>query len=298
MQNKQLLGLVLVCSAGLMWSFGAPIIRYLDDIELYRYHYLISRMFVGVPVILLYILYRDRRNFFKNMKRINRFSLLGALCLAFSSVGWIYALTITSIAVPMLMFATAPLLSGVLGYFLLGESMSRTTIINTGLVIVGVFIMVVGAVDENIMLGAFLGFLVAIGFSLFTITLRYDPDTPKLLTPALSQIFTALICIMILFYYGDPLSMPEINIQLSFVHGLLGSVGVIFFVLGAKYLPTVELSMLSLVDIVFGIFWVWVPFIGINETPERNTLIGGVFILSAIIFQGLKARKPHATAVP
>jgi drug/metabolite transporter (DMT)-like permease len=92
--------------------------------------------------------------------------------------------------------------------------------------------------------------------------------------------------------------MPVKNIQLSLLHGLFGSVGIILYVLGSKYLPTVELAMLSLVDIVFGIFWVWVPFIGINETPERNTLIGGVFILGAIIFQGLKARKPQSTAVP
>ena len=298
MQNQHLLGFILVCCAGLMWSFGAPIIRHLDHVELYRYHYLIYRMFVAVPIILLYILYRDRSKVFENIKRINRFTLIGALCLAFSSVGWIYALTITSVAVPMLMFATAPLLSGVLGYFLLGETLSRTTIMNTALVIVGVFIMVIGAVDENIVLGAFLGFLVALGFSVFTITLRYNPDTPKLITPALSTIFTALICTMILFYYGESFSMPVKNIQLSLVHGALGSIGIILYVLGSKYLPTAELVMLSLVDIVFAIFWVWVPFIGINETPEINTLIGGVFILSALILQGLKARKPHAKAMP
>jgi drug/metabolite transporter (DMT)-like permease len=298
MQNQHLLGFVLVCCAGLMWSFGAPIIRSLDHVELYRYQYLISRMFAAVPIILLYILYRDRRNVLKNMKRINRFTLLGALCLALSSIGWIYALTITSVAVPMLMFATAPLLSGILGYFLLGEMLSRTTIMNTTLVIVGVLIMVIGAVDENIALGAFLGFLVALGFSLFTITLRYNPDTPKLLTPALSMIITAIFCTMILLYYGDSFIMPVKNIQLSLFHGVFGSVGIILYVLGAKYLPTAELVMLSLGDIVFGIFWVWVPFIGINETPERNTLIGGVFILGALILQGLKARKPHATATP
>jgi drug/metabolite transporter (DMT)-like permease len=169
---------------------------------------------------------------------------------------------------------------------------------NTTLVIVGVFIMVIGAVDENIALGAFLGFLVALGFSLFTITLRYNPDTPKLLTPALSMIITAIFCTMILLYYGDSFIMPVKNIQLSLLHGVFGSVGIILYVLGAKYLPTAELVMLSLGDIVFGIFWVWVPFIGINETPERNTLIGGVFILGALILQGLKARKPHATATP
>jgi hypothetical protein len=90
------------------------------------------------------------------------------------------------------------------------------------------------------------------------------------------MIITAIFCTMILLYYGDSFIMPVKNIQLSLLHGVFGSVGIILYVLGAKYLP----------------------FIGINETPERNTLIGGVFILGALILQGLKARKPHATATP
>jgi drug/metabolite transporter (DMT)-like permease len=64
MQNQHLLGFVLVCCAGLMWSFGAPIIRSLEHVELYRYQYLISRMFVAAPIILLFILFRDKGIFF------------------------------------------------------------------------------------------------------------------------------------------------------------------------------------------------------------------------------------------
>ena len=39
---------------------------------------------------------------------------------------------------------------------------------------------------------------------------------------------------------------------------------------------------LSLLEVVGGIFWAWLPILGINEVPHTNTIIGGLIICSAI----------------
>jgi drug/metabolite transporter (DMT)-like permease len=97
---------------------------------------------------------------------------------------------------------------------------------------------------------------------------------------------------------GGGFEMPTINIGISMSHGLVVGCGLILYGLGAKYLPSGELVMLSLLEVVLGIFWAWLPVIGINEVPTRNTLIGGMAIILAIILQGIYARKKHVIPMP
>jgi len=85
---------------------------------------------------------------------------------------------------------------------------------------------------------------------------------------------------------------------LSFMHGLVVSAGLILFGLGAKYLPSGELVLLTLFEVIAGIFWAWLPIIGINEVPDTNTIIGGAFIFLAIVIQGLSTRKQNIIPMP
>ena len=59
----------------------------------------------------------------------------------------------------------------------------------------------------------------------------------------------------------------------------------------ARYLPAADLTLLSLTEVLGGIFWVWLPLFGINEVPSTNTLIGGAVITFAIIFYGLNTKR-------
>ena len=61
--------------------------------------------------------------------------------------------------------------------------------------------------------------------------------------------------------------------------------------LGAKYLPSAELALFSLMEIVGGVLWVWLPIFGINEVPSRAVIIGGIIITSAVILHGFGARR-------
>ena len=67
--------------------------------------------------------------------------------------------------------------------------------------------------------------------------------------------------------------------------------GIILYASKSKYLPSADLTLLSLTEVLGGIFWVWLPLFGVNETPSLNTLIGGTIITSAIIFYGFNAKR-------
>ena len=67
------------------------------------------------------------------------------------------------------------------------------------------------------------------------------------------------------------------NQALFSVHGCLVCFGLILYSIGSKSIPAAELTLLSLTEVVGGIFWVWLPWLGINEIPSNNTIIGGFF---------------------
>ena len=65
----------------------------------------------------------------------------------------------------------------------------------------------------------------------------------------------------------------------------------ILYSLGAKYLPSAELALLSLMEVVGGVLWVWMPIFGINEVPSLTVIVGGSIITLAVIYYGYAARQ-------
>jgi len=298
MQNDYLRGFTLVIISGAIWSFSAPLVRLLEDAEVYRLQYLLYRSLIIISVVLIYILFREGRNFLNTFKRIDSWSLFGGLVMSFIFFGWVYALTTTTVAITLLMLALSPVLSAFLGYLILGEKLSRITIMNMMIVAAGITIMVWGSDKSTTILGVIYGFFIALGFAIYTITIRKNPEIPKLLTPALAGFFCMLWAIILIIVTDSSFEMPSVNIGISVTSGLVISVGLILYAFGAKYLPSGELVMLSLLEVVLGIFWAWLPILGIHEVPSTNTLIGGCVIVLAIILQGINAKKIHIIPMP
>ena len=77
------------------------------------------------------------------------------------------------------------------------------------------------------------------------------------------------------------------NGALFSLHGTLVCLGLILYSIGSKAIPAAELTLLSLTEVIGGIFWVWLPILGINEVPSTNTIIGGFFIFIAIFYYSM-----------
>ena len=71
------------------------------------------------------------------------------------------------------------------------------------------------------------------------------------------------------------------------MHGTVVCFGLILYSIGSKVIPAAELTLLSLTEVIGGIFWVWIPILGINEIPSNNTIIGGFLIFMSIIYYSL-----------
>ena len=147
--------------------------------------------------------------------------------------------------------------------------------------------MAVGDFERGSLLGLLFGLISAIGFSIFSVTLRWRKETPKFTTVAFAGIFCAFVSAIVILYSQTSFLSSSLNQGLFAVHGTLVCLGLILYSIGSKVIPAAELTLLSLTEVIGGIFWVWRPILGINEVPSNTTVIGGFLIFLAIIYYSL-----------
>ena len=290
--NNYLLAFILVFLAGLLWSFGVVTVRYMVDGHQYVFQYLFCRGISIAIILICFLFYKEGFYFYKNFSKVGLPGLIGGFCLATAFTGFIFSITMTTAAVTLFMLATMPFIAAVIAYFVLGENLRKITFISMLIAFLGVCIMIYNDSIEGSVLGALTGFFSATGFALYTVTIRWRPETPKFTTVVLAGIFCAIFSFLMLGTSFESFTiMPVINVYLSLLHGCIVASGLILFSLGAKYLPAAELALLSLMEVVGGVLWVWLPIFGINEVPSIPVIIGGLIITSAVILHGFGASR-------
>ena len=291
-QNTYLYAFTVVFLAGIFWSFGALTVRYMIDGHDYVFQYLFYRGFSISIILIIYLFFTEGFSFYKNFLRIGFSSILGGLFLATAFTGFIFSITMTTAAVTLFMLAAMPFIAAIVGYFVLGEILRRSTLVAMIVAFIGVCIMIINDSISGTALGAIIGFISATGFALYTVTIRWKPETPKFTTVVLAGVFCAIFSFFMLDFSFKPFtSMPIINSYLSLLHGFLVASGLILYSLGGKYLPSAELALLSLMEVVGGVLWVWLPIFGINEVPSPTVIVGGVVITLAVVYYGFATRQ-------
>ena len=297
--NSYFNAFLLVFLAGLFWSFGVVTVRYMVDAHNFVFQYLFYRGISIAIILLIYLFLKEGLVFYKNFFRIGISSILGGFFLATAFTGFIFSITMTTAAVTLFMLAAMPFIAAIAGYFILSETLRRTTLFSMVVAFFGVCIMIYNDSISGSALGAIIGFISATGFALYSVTIRWKPETPKFTTVVLAGLFCAMFSFCVLGFSFQPfVSMPSINSYLSLLHGLIVATGLILYTLGAKHLPSAELTLLSLMEVVGGVIWVWIPIFGINEVPSFTVIIGGIIITSAVLFHGYEARKKREPVLP
>ena len=277
----------IVLLAGLFWSFGPYVVRHIDQPQLVPWQYLFTRGIVIFILLNVYLFLNEGKKFYKNYLKIGISGFIGGLGLATAMITFIWSITNTTAAITLLCLAAMPFITALLGFLFLKERISITVWISIIVATFGICVMAYGNTEKNSFLGLIFGLASALGFSIFSVSLRWRRQTPKFTTVALAGLFCFLFSsIFILSNDANFLSTSK-NEALFATHGTLVCCGLILYSLGSKNIPAADLTLLSLTEVIGGIFWVWLPWLGINEMPSTNTIIGGFFIFIAIFYYSL-----------
>jgi DME family drug/metabolite transporter len=282
---------ILVLISGIIWSFGAVVVKSMVDPQLYRLPYLIIRGITVASIICIFLLIKDRKNFLKNFFTFDMVTIFGGLLLTCTFIGFIYSITSTTAAVTLLMLALMPFLASIIAYVAIKEKISKKNFTAMIIALTGVIIMVLQGKISGSLFGLLTGLVASLGFAGFTVMLRSKNDIKKFYILVYAGIFCAIFSFTILLISDGSAYIPLINIALSLIHGSLVGSGLILYSLGSKKLLSGELTMLSLLEVIGGILWAWVPFLGVNETPSTYTLIGGFIICFSIAINSVNFDK-------
>ena len=277
----------IVLIAGLFWSFGPLVIRYVDQPELSPWQYLFARGLIIFIILNFYLYLNEGTRFVKNYLRIGLSGMVGSVGLASAMMSFIWSITHTSVAITLLCLAAMPLITALLGFIFLKEKISINTWISIVIAAIGIYIMAMNDQKIDNTTGLVFGLTSAFGFSIFSISLRWRKETPQFTTVSLAGLICALFSFYIIIQSNSSLFSSSKNEMLFSLHGTLVCIGLILYSLGSKHLPAAELTLLSLTEVIGGIFWVWLPLFGINEIPSANTIIGGFIIFMSLIYYSL-----------
>ena len=280
----------VVLFAGLIWSFGPLVVRYMDDPHLVPWQYIFGRGLTIFILLNLYLFFEEGKIFYKNYKKLGLSGLIGGSGLGVAMICFIFSITNTSAAITLLCLAAMPFFTALIAFLFLKERISLNVWVSILIATIGITIMAVGNTSDASLIGFVFGMTSSIGFSVFSVTLRWRKETPKFTTTAFAGLFCVLFASIMILQNDLVFFSASYNSSLFSLHGTLVCLGLILYSIGSKAIPAAELTLLSLTEVIGGIFWVWLPLFGINEIPTTNTIIGGFFLFVSLTYYSLVMR--------
>ena len=277
----------IVLFAGLLWSLGPYVVRNIEAANTVPWQYLFTRGIVIFLLLNMFLYLEEGINFYKNYLKIGLSGIIGSVGLALAMISFIWSIINTSTAITLLCLASMPFVTALLGFLFLNEKISLSVWISIIVASIGIIIIAFGNNNLGSLTGLIFGITASLGFSIFSVSLRWRKDTPKFTTVSFAGLICAIFSAFVIINQDLSFLSTSKNQGLFATHGALVCIGLILYSIGSKNIPAAELTLLSLTEVIGGIFWVWLPWLGINEIPSNNTIIGGFLIFLSIFYYSL-----------
>ena len=285
--KNQKTAIPIVLFAGLLWSLGPYVVRNIEAANTVPWQYLFTRGIVIFLLLNMFLYLEEGINFYKNYLKIGLSGIIGSVGLALAMISFIWSIINTSTAITLLCLASMPFVTALLGFLFLNEKISLSVWISIIVASIGIIIIAFGNKNLGSLTGLIFGIIASLGFSIFSVSLRWRKDTPKFTTVSFAGLICAIFSAFVIINQDLSFLSTSKNQGLFATHGALVCIGLILYSIGSKNIPAAELTLLSLTEVIGGIFWVWLPWLGINEIPSNNTIIGGFLIFLSIFYYSL-----------
>tara|TARA_Y100000590_G_scaffold466300_1_gene641182 strand:+ start:506 stop:1411 length:906 start_codon:yes stop_codon:yes gene_type:complete len=285
--KNEKIAIQIVIISGIIWSFGPLVVRHIDNASAVPWQYLFTRGIVIFCLLNIYLFFDEGIVFYKNYLKVGIAGAIGGIGLGTAMMCFIWSIINTSAAITLLCLSAMPFMTAFLGFLFLKEKISNSVWIAITVASTGIIVMAFGSATLGTVSGLIFGLASAAGFSVFSVSLRWKPETPKFTTVAIAGLFCVFFSMIILLQNDQSFLSSSKNQGLFALHGSLVCLGMILYTIGSKVIPAAELTLLSLTEVIGGIFWVWIPIFGINEVPSNHTIIGGFLIFMSIIYYSL-----------
>jgi drug/metabolite transporter (DMT)-like permease len=295
--------LTMICAA-MLWSIAGVVTRQLDSARSFEVTFWRSA-FNAVALVVLLSAWRGPRPLLNTFVHGGRALWMSGLCWCVMYTAFMVALTLTTVANVLVTMALAPLFTAMLARVLLGHRLAPRTwaaIAAAGLGIAWMYGAQFSAGESRHVLGTGVALAVPLAAATNWTLLQHlnrpptagrgtalGPTAPQGGEPtpydgAADMLSAVLLGALLSAALTLPLAWP----LAASAHdlGWLSLLGVaqlavpcLMAVVAARSLSAPEASLLSLLEVLFGVAWAW---LGAGETPATSVLAGGALVLAAL----------------
>ena len=215
-----------------------------------------------------------------------------ALLSALATLLFVLSILHTSVANTLVILAVAPFSAAVFTRLFLGEVVPWRTWGAIAAAILGVAVVFMDSLGG----GRLLGNLYAVGAACTLggnlVVLRKSRDLDMIPSYCLGSALLALCCAPMVSGFG--LTLDALIVFLAM--GTILAVASALIVVGTRYIPAPEVSLLFVLETVFGSIWVW---LALGERPSVYLFLGGAVVIATVVAHSVFGiRAARALAVP
>ena len=215
-------------------------------------------------------------NFFKILLSSGYHGLIYVGTFSITNITFVVSIQNTNVANTLVMIATAPMLSAILGAIFLKEPPDKKTWIS----IIITFIAIIYIFFDSLKLGNFygdiLGFITAIGLAVGAVTIRSAKSKNLVPAAVVGKLFVATFA---LFFIESFVLENKDLIIVPLMCILCVAIPFVLVTIAPRFIPAAEVNLFFLLETIIGPIWVWMI---IKEQPSVETLYGGTVIIITI----------------
>ena len=277
----------------LMWSAAGVVTRHLDAARSFEVTFWRSA-FNALALVVALSAMRGAA-LWRGMAAAPWSLWVSGVCWAVMYTAFMVALTLTTVANVLITMAIGPLLTALFARLFLGTRLAARTwvaIAIAGLGIAWMFGKEIGGTGDHQVLGTLVALCIPLAAATNWTLLQHVGQRASRRGEAVQDMLPAvLIGAALSALVSLPLAWP---LQASGHDlGLLGMLGVfqlaipcLLVVRLTQVLPAAEISLLGLLEVIFGVLWAW---LGAGEQPGATALSGGALVIGALVGNELLA---------
>jgi drug/metabolite transporter (DMT)-like permease len=284
-RSERRFGIALVTAAAVAWS-TAPFFTRLLPFD--PWTILFYRGLFGGGFILLFLALKEGRTALGNLLSMGNGIWLVAFLSTLGMVSFIPALQETAVTNVAVIIATQPFVAAAFAWAWFREAVRPGTLLASLVAFVGVGIIVSAATANSDFSGIGLACLMVLAISAMTVAIRRYKHISMVGAAALSNFLGSLISMA---FARDIAHVTSGDITILAMFGFFQvALGLTFFALGSRLLPSGQASLVATLETPLMPFWVWLAF---DEIPTSRALAGGALVMAAVIADIIDDSRPR-----
>ena len=281
-ENKQVKGLVLTTIGVLAIVPDSILIRLIqaDILTITFWRALIPGVIISLGVMIFY-----RKPTISFLKAPKMSGLIFIISHSFGTLFFVIAIELTSIASALFIISTSPIFAAIISRIFLNEKITYRMIFTIFGALLGIGVISLGSINSESIFA--IGDIAALGAAMcLAISLTAARSASNFsMIPAVGV--SSLLTSLCIFYFIEPFNLLYSDWIFILILGVIFvPIATCLIATGPRYITSAEVSLLLLLEATLAPILAW--FI-LSEFPGFETILGGVIVISVLVFSNIIA---------